>query len=109
NLKLVAVTTTIGDVNVTLHLPSLEQVAPELGVTLIPIDIRFADELAQAFDAMTTENAQAVIVISSAVTYGASVRIAELALAHRLPSCGPFREAGTAGRLRSPAADMVGI
>jgi putative ABC transport system substrate-binding protein len=107
SLKRVAVLRTIGDANVTLHWPSLEQAAPQLGVTLIPIDIRFADELAHAFEAMTTENAQAVIVISSAVTYGASVRIAELALAHHLPSCGPFREAVAAGGLVSLGPDMV--
>lgn len=56
---------------------------------------------------MTTEKAQAVIVISSAVTYGASSRIAELALAHHLPSCGPFREAVVAGGLVSLGPDMV--
>jgi putative ABC transport system substrate-binding protein len=105
NLSRVAVLRTIGDANVAFALKSLEQAAPQLGVTLLPFDIRTADELPDAFDAMTADNAQALIAISSAVVYGATKRVAELALLHRLPSCHPFRETVAAGGLVSLGPD----
>jgi ABC transporter substrate binding protein len=84
---------------------SLEQAAPQLGVTLLPFDIRSADELADAFAAMAANKAQALIVISSAVIYGATKRVADLALLHGLPSCHPFRETVAAGGLVSLGPD----
>jgi putative tryptophan/tyrosine transport system substrate-binding protein len=54
---------------------------------------------------MTASKAEALITISSAVTYGATKRIAEMALLHRLPSCHPFRETVAAGGLVSLGPD----
>jgi hypothetical protein len=44
---------------------------------------------------------QALIVIGTAGTNGAGARIAELALAHHLPACYPFRDTVAAGGLVS--------
>ena len=55
---------------------------------------------------MKSLGAQALLVISSAVTYGATKKIAELAFAYHLPSCSPFREEVMAGGLVSLGPDM---
>jgi putative ABC transport system substrate-binding protein len=106
NLERVAVLRTIGDPNVTFAMKSVVQAAPALKITLQLIDIKTADELPNAFEMMKSLKAQALLVISSAVTYGASKQIAELAFAHHLPSCSPFREEVAAGGLVSLGPDM---
>jgi len=106
NLERVAVLRTIGDPNVTFAMKSVLQAAPALKVSLQLIDIKTADELPNAFEMMESLKAQAVLVISSAVTYGASKKIAELAFAYHLPSCSPFREEVAAGGLVSLGPDM---
>jgi putative ABC transport system substrate-binding protein len=80
--------------------------APSLKVDLKLIDIKTADELPHAFDEMKSVGAQALLVISSAVTYGASRQIAELTLAYHMPSCSPFREQALAGGLVSLGPDL---
>jgi putative tryptophan/tyrosine transport system substrate-binding protein len=106
NLDRVAVLRTIGDPNVTFAMKSVVQSAPALKVSLQPVDIKSADELPNAFETMKSLGAQALLVISSAVTYGASKQIAELAFAYHLPSCSPFREEVMAGGLVSLGPDM---
>jgi putative tryptophan/tyrosine transport system substrate-binding protein len=106
NLERVAVLRTIGDPNVTFAMKSVVQAAPALKVSLQLIDIKTADELPNAFEMMKSLKAQALLVISSAVTYGASKQIAELAFANHLPSCSPFREEVVAGGLVSLGPDM---
>jgi putative tryptophan/tyrosine transport system substrate-binding protein len=106
NLERVAVLRTIGDPNVTYAMKSIVQAAPALKVVLQLVDIKTADDLPNAFQTMKSLKAQALLVISSAVTYGASKQIAELALAHLLPSCSPFREEVEAGGLVSLGPDM---
>ena len=85
---------------------SVVQAAPALKVSLQLIDIETADELPNAFETMKSLNAQALLVISSAVTYGASKQIAELAFKNNLPSCSPFQEEVIAGGLVSLGPDM---
>jgi putative ABC transport system substrate-binding protein len=85
---------------------SVVQAAPALKVSLQPIDINTADELPNAFQTMKSLKAQALLVISSAVTYGASKQIAELAFKNNLPSCSPFQEEVIAGGLVSLGPDM---
>lgn len=106
NLKRVAVLRTIGDPNVTFAMESVVRAAPILKVDLQLIDIKTADELPSAFETMKSLKAQALLVISSAVTYGASKQIAELAFTYHLPSCSPFQEQAVAGGLVSLGPDM---
>src|SRR6266516_4522895 len=107
NLIRVAVLITVGDRNVAFGMASIERAAPQLGITLLPIDIRSAEDLPAAFDAMANEKAQALIVVSSALAYTLTKRTAELALEHRLPSCHPFRETVAAGGLVSLGPDVI--
>jgi putative tryptophan/tyrosine transport system substrate-binding protein len=106
DLQRVAVLRTIGDPNVTFAMQSVERAAPVLKVDLQLIDIRTADGLPDAFEAMKKSDAQALLIISSAVAYRATKRIAELALVYQLPSCSPFQEHIPAGGLVALGPDL---
>jgi len=81
----------------------LETVAGKSKVTLQTVGVGGADELADAFAAMTRERAQAVIVVQTPVMYIERARIAELAIKHRLPSMFGAAEYVEAGGLMSYA------
>jgi putative ABC transport system substrate-binding protein len=106
NLSRVAVLRTVGDAHVAVAMAALTQAAPDLSVKLLTFEIRSADDLEQAFAAMMNIGPQALIVIGTAVTYAAGARIAELALAHHLPACYPFRDTVAAGGLVSLSPDF---
>jgi hypothetical protein len=101
NLSRVAVLRTVGDAHVAVAMAALTQAAPDLSVKLLTFEIRSADDLEQAFAAMMNIGPQALIVIGTAGTNAAGARIAELALAHHLPACYPFRDTVAAGGLVS--------
>jgi putative ABC transport system substrate-binding protein len=79
-----------GNANVTFAMQSLDQAAPELGVTLTRFGLRPDDDLAAKFRQMEQSDPEGLIVIAGALTYVKGKEIAELALAHRLPSCHAF-------------------
>ena len=58
------------------------------------------------FRQMEQSDAEALIVIAGALTYVKGKEIAELALAHRLPSCHAFYETVRAGGLVSLGPDI---
>jgi putative ABC transport system substrate-binding protein len=111
DLKRVAVLRPVGDPNIDFDTKSLELAAHELGVTILPVDIRSADDLETAFASMKENGAEALIVIRSALASAVAERIADLALAARLPSCHAISSMVTAGGLLvglAPVlADMV--
>jgi putative tryptophan/tyrosine transport system substrate-binding protein len=106
NLRNVAVLAAEGDANVTFAMQSLDQAAPELGVTLTRFGFRPDDDLAAQFRQMEQSDAEGLIVIAGALTYVKGSEIAELALAHRLPSCHAFYETVRAGGLVSLGPDI---
>ena len=85
---------------------SLDKAAPELGVTLTRFRLRAGDDLAAKFRQMEQSDAEGLIVIAGALTYVKSKEIAELTLAHRLPSCHAFYETVRAGGLVSLRPDI---
>ena len=106
SLRNVAVLAAEGDANVTFAMQSLDKAAPELGVTLTRFGLRPGDDLAAKFRQMERSDAEGLIVIAGALTYVKSKEIAELALAHRLPSCHAFYETVRAGGLVSLGPDI---
>jgi putative tryptophan/tyrosine transport system substrate-binding protein len=88
---------------------ALDQAAHELGLTLVFVDIKSADDLEGAFASMKKGGAEALFVTRTAVTFNAGKQIADLALAARLPSCHAFREAVMAGGLMSLGPDRVAM
>jgi putative tryptophan/tyrosine transport system substrate-binding protein len=105
----VAVLRGAGDANVPFAMASLEQTAPALGVTLLPVDIKSADELEAAFMHMTRDGAQGLLVIAGSLTFFVSKQIADLTLMHKLPSCHAFKETVAAGGLISLGPDLFAM
>ena len=78
-------------------LKALEEPARMLRLQLQPVGARTAGELEGAFSTMARDGAQAVLVLGTPFFITARQRIAELAIAHRLPTMfqgRPYVEAG---------------
>jgi putative tryptophan/tyrosine transport system substrate-binding protein len=76
----------------------------------LPVDIKSADDLGTAFASFKNNDAEALIVIRSALASAAAKQIADLALAAHLPSCYAQRDLVTAGglvSLDSSLPDMI--
>jgi putative tryptophan/tyrosine transport system substrate-binding protein len=88
---------------------ALDQAARELGLTLVPVDIKSADELEAAFANMKKGGAEALFLTRTALLANAGKQIAELAIATHLPSSCPFRRQVIAGGLVSLDADRLAM
>jgi ABC-type uncharacterized transport system substrate-binding protein len=82
-------------------LKALEEPARQLRLQLQPIGARSAEELEGAFSTMARGGAQALLVFSTPPFITARQRIAELAIAHRLPTMVQGRPLVEAGGLMS--------
>jgi putative tryptophan/tyrosine transport system substrate-binding protein len=107
NLSRVGVLRAVDDQYVAVAVASLELAAGKLGITLLPVDVKSADDLEPAFASMKESEAQAVFVPGAAFALSFRKEIADLALAARLPSCHTFRDAVIAGGLVSLDPDRV--
>jgi len=86
-----------GTPSVVPGLKALEEPARLLRVQLQGIAARTAEELEGAFSTMTRDGARAVLVFGTPPFFAARQRLAELAIAHRLPTLfqgRPYVEAG---------------
>jgi putative ABC transport system substrate-binding protein len=108
-LRCVAVIGGVGDVNVEFAMSSVNRITPGLGITLVPIAIKSADDLGGAFARIKVSQAEAIIVIAGALTYTVGTQIADLALASHLPSCFAFKEMVVAGGLMSLGPDLAAL
>ena len=108
NLNRVAVVRPVGDPNIEFDMKSLDLAARKLGVTILPVDLRSADAVEAAFASIKESGAEALIVIRSALASAVAERIAELALAARLPSCHAISSMVTAGGLLVGLAPVLG-
>ena len=88
---------------------ALDQAAHELGLRLVFVDIKSADDLEGAFASMKTSGAEALFVTRTNVIFTASKQIADLALAARLPSCWPIKDPVMAGGLVSYGPDRLAM
>jgi len=88
---------------------ALNQAARELGLTLVPTDIKSADELEMAFATIKKGGVDALFVTRTALLANAGKQIAELAISTHLPSCDSFRRMVIAGGLVSLDADRLAM
>jgi putative ABC transport system substrate-binding protein len=72
-----------------------------VGVTLVPIQVDFGEQLEGALATVLRERADALMVAGSAVTYENGQRLVAFASESRLPTIYPFREAVEAGGVMS--------
>ena len=82
-------------------LKTVEAAAKVLGVRIQSLPMASPDEFEAAFSTMTRERANAVLVISAVMFFGAQRQLASLALKHRLPTMFGLREHAEAGGLLS--------
>jgi putative ABC transport system substrate-binding protein len=108
-LERVAVLGARGDPNVSFAMVSLEKAAPAMNVELMPVFVESADHLPTAFDQMRPNRIGGLIVVAGGLTFVNSKLVAELTLAHRVPSCHGFRETVVAGGLISLGPDLLAI
>ena len=85
---------------------SLDGSAPELGVTLVSIDMKSADDLDTAFAKIKDSEVEALLAIAGALTFSVGAEIADRALATHLPFCSAFKETVIAGGLVSLGPDI---
>jgi putative ABC transport system substrate-binding protein len=91
--------------NVT-YMTVLQASAQRLGVTLQPQGVQDPSQLDNAFWAMATARAQALIVLTDPLTVRYRDRIVALAATHRLPAMYGFREFVEAGGLMAYGASV---
>ena len=91
------------------RLKAVEEGARMLRLQLQVIGVRTGAELEGAFSSMTREQAQAVLVLSSAFVLAEGQQLAELALRHRLPTMFGNRYSIEAGGLMSYGADSADL
>jgi putative tryptophan/tyrosine transport system substrate-binding protein len=94
------------------HRPALkavEDAGRALGLRVQTLAVRSAAELDAAFSAMVHERAGAVIVLSTPLFMGATKRLAELGLIHKLPTMFGPREHVEAGGLVSYSPDRADL
>jgi putative ABC transport system substrate-binding protein len=106
NLSRVAALGAMDDPNFRFAMRSLTQSAPDLHVSIAPIEFGSAEGLDGAFKEMNAARSEALIVVSGSLTYSNNTAIAALALAQGLPSCHGFREAVAEGGLISLGPDL---
>ena len=82
----VAILSTPGNVAMANSVREAQGAAQRLGLSLQPRDVRTADDLPAALDAMTRERADALFLFADAFTISRQKRILELAAKHRLPT-----------------------
>jgi ABC-type uncharacterized transport system substrate-binding protein len=79
---------------------------PKLGLTCKPYSVGTLDALEPAFDAMMGDGIEGVFFNAESLFYVGKKRIAELAMARKLPCCGYVKEVLDAGTLISYGADQ---
>jgi putative ABC transport system substrate-binding protein len=80
-------------------LQNVRAAAQEVGLVLVPVEIRSPQDVSSAFATLASERVGALMVMSDALTVMQRNRIAELALRDRLPTIFPLREYVVAGGL----------
>jgi putative tryptophan/tyrosine transport system substrate-binding protein len=80
-----------------------------LGLQLQALEVRGPDAFDSAFHTMTTERAQALLVLADPMTYFHRQRLADLAIRYRLPMMGSLRGYAEAGSLMSYWADTTDV
>jgi putative tryptophan/tyrosine transport system substrate-binding protein len=109
DLKRVGILRAVGDPNVGFAMTSLNEVAPELGVTVVPIDIQSADDLKTAFTKIKDTRVEALLAIAGSLTFTVGAELAKRAIAAHLPLCSAFRETVMAGGLVSLGPDYTAM
>lgn len=88
----------------------VQPAAPRLGVAVMPVEIRGADEIERAFAAIAKQRADAVFMSPDPTWWaGHERRIADLAIKQRLPAIGTVREFADNGVLAAYGTNFTDL
>ncbi len=87
----------------------MDEVAPRLSLSLVPVPLRAPNDLEAAFAEIGRRRVDAVVVQPNPIMDELRASIARSALKHRLPTMFALREYVDAGGLMSYAADLVAL
>jgi putative ABC transport system substrate-binding protein len=99
-LRVLAILVNAGYSGAVLEMQDVQAAAPSLGLEILKLEIRRAEDIGSAFDKLKGR-AQALYVVSEALANNNRVRIHTLSLAARLPTMHGIRENVEAGGLMS--------
>ena len=88
-------------------LKSIQAAAQKAKLTILPVELRAAQDAESAFSSITANKAGALVVLTDSLFTAQDRKFAELAVKHRLPTIGPFREYAEAGFLMSYGHNRV--
>jgi putative ABC transport system substrate-binding protein len=90
---------TADEIGSRAYIEEANAAGPQLGIAVVPVGVRGADDLEGAISKISTDNIQAIIVTHDGLFYVQRKRLADLALERRLPSIGFASEQWEAGLL----------
>ena len=97
--RLALLVNTSDEIGSRAYIAEGEAAGPRLGVTVVPVGVREANDLEGAISKITTDNCQAIVVTHDGLFYVQRKRLADLALEKRLPTIGFASEQWEAGML----------
>jgi len=91
------------------QLKAVQTAGPALGLTIVPVEVKGPghDDLDRAFEAIGRDRLGGLLVVGDPILGNRRTRIAELAIAHRLPTSGTHRGWAEGGLLMSYGTDFV--
>ena len=89
------------------ELKAIQGRARQLGIDVVPMVARTSHEIRSGFSKMTRQGVEALIITGDAYYAGQAALLAELTLAHKLPSVGWYRDHVRAGVLMSYGTDTA--
>jgi putative tryptophan/tyrosine transport system substrate-binding protein len=92
-----------------LYIKQSKEAEPKLGIKTQAFPVRSLGELEESFKAMAKAGMEGVVVNASSLFYQGKEKIAQLAIAHHLPTIVWVKEVLDAGSLISYGADQRGI
>jgi ABC-type uncharacterized transport system substrate-binding protein len=94
------------DPAMSLRFKEVERVASGLGLVIEPLGVREPDDFAWAFDKMTQDRPDALLMVSDALTLLNRKRVLEFAAVHRIPDMYEFGSLVHEGGLMSYGPDL---
>jgi ABC-type uncharacterized transport system substrate-binding protein len=85
-----------------------EEIAPRLGLTVLPVGVSKPEDLAEAFATIIRERTEALHVLPTPVVFANRAKISEFAIQQHLPSTSPTHRLARDGLLISYGYDDVG-
>ncbi len=95
------------NLSIALSVKEAQAAARTLGLKVHPVEVRTPDELGRAFDTITKERAQALLLFGDPFTITHERRILDLAAKRRLPTISVFKEFADRGGLMSYGPNLL--